>query len=197
MFKTTESSVYDNILPIPADYVNPEVYQNSLTPISLNNNGFGLGRVISISQPSSVNFDENGLQFWKRKITIELYEVGDNSNTPDNAANTFYARLKTNLFDKIHISTDCKNIKKIISPKLRIQVWKKHFGDEYESVCPFYKCETIINSGLNGFHCGHIISEFNGGETILENLKPICSKCNSKMGTEDWKTYEKKFKNVL
>jgi hypothetical protein len=99
LFKTTESSVYDNILPIPADYVNPEVYQNSLTPISLNNNGFGLGRVISISQPSSVNFDENGLQFWKRKITIELYEVGDNSNTPDNAANTFYARLKTNLFD--------------------------------------------------------------------------------------------------
>ena len=99
MFKTTESSVYDTILPIPADYVNPEVYQNSLTPISLNNNGFGIGRVISISQPSSVNFDENGLQFWKRKITIELYEVGDNSNTPDNAANTFYARLKTNLFD--------------------------------------------------------------------------------------------------
>jgi len=99
LFKTTESSVYDNILPIPADYVNPEVYQNSLTPISLNNNGFGLGRVISISQPSSVNFDENGLQFWKRNITIELYEVGDNSNTPDNAANTFYARLKTNLFD--------------------------------------------------------------------------------------------------
>ena len=41
LFKTTESSVYDNILPIPADYVNPEVYQNSLTPISLNNNGFG------------------------------------------------------------------------------------------------------------------------------------------------------------
>jgi hypothetical protein len=87
-----------------------------------------------------------------------------------------------------------KNKKKTISPKLRIQVWKKYFGDEYEGVCPFYKCETILNSGLNGFHCGHIISEFNGGETNLENLKPICSKCNSKMGTEDWKTYEKKFK---
>ena len=99
LFKTTESSVYDTILPIPADYVNPEVYQNSLTSISLNGNGFGLGRVISISQPSSTNFDENGLQFWKRKITIELYEVGDDSNTPNDAANTFYARLKGNLFD--------------------------------------------------------------------------------------------------
>ena len=99
LFKTTESGNYDSLLPIPADYEYAKVYQNSLTPISLNGNGFGIGRVISISQPSSVNFDENGLQFWKRKITIELYETGDNSNTPDNAANTFYARLKDNLFD--------------------------------------------------------------------------------------------------
>jgi hypothetical protein len=99
LFKTTESSEYDTILPVPSDYVYSEVYQNSLTPISLNGNGFGLGRVTSISQPSSVNFDENGLQFWKRKITIELYEAGDNSNTPSDAANTFYARLKDNLFD--------------------------------------------------------------------------------------------------
>jgi hypothetical protein len=99
LFKTTESSVYDTVLPVPADYVYAEVYQNSLTSISLNGNGFGLGRVISISQPSSVNFDENGLQFWKRNITIELYESGDNSNTPSDAANTFYARLKDNLFD--------------------------------------------------------------------------------------------------
>ena len=99
LFKTTESSDYDSLLPVPADYEYAKVYQNSLTPISLNGNGFGLGRVISISQPSSVNFDENGLKFWKRKITIELYEAGDNSNTPNDAANTFYARLKDNLFD--------------------------------------------------------------------------------------------------
>ena len=99
LFKTTESGNYDSLLPVPTDYVYSEVYQNSLTSISLNGNGFGLGRVISISQPSSTNFDENGLQFWKRKITIELYEAGDNSNTPNDATNTFYARLKGNLFD--------------------------------------------------------------------------------------------------
>ena len=99
LFKTTEGGNYDSILPVPADYEYAKVYQNSLTPISLNGNGFGIGRVISISQPSSVNFDENGLQFWKRKITIELYESGDNTNTPNDAANTFYARLKSNLFD--------------------------------------------------------------------------------------------------
>ena len=88
-----------------------------------------------------------------------------------------------------------KHKKKIISPKLRIQVWKKQFGNKNEEYCPFYKCESIINNGLNGFHCGHIISEFNGGETILENLKPICHKCNSKMASENWKTFEKKYKH--
>ena len=33
------------------------------------------------------------------------------------------------------------------------------------------------------FHCGHIISEANGGEIKLDNLRPICHSCNSSMGT--------------
>ena len=97
--KTDSTNAYDSTLTIPNDYSYAEVYQKSSTPISLNGNGFGLGRVISISEPRSVNFDENGLVFWKRNITIELYEAGDNTNTPNDAANTFYARLKDNLFD--------------------------------------------------------------------------------------------------
>ncbi len=97
--KTDSTNAYDSTLTIPNDYSYAEVYQKSLTPISLNGNGFGLGRVISISEPRSVNFDENGLVFWKRNITIELYENGDNTNTPNDAANTFYARLKDSLFD--------------------------------------------------------------------------------------------------
>ena len=97
--KTDSQNAYDNVLTNPDDYSYAEVYKKSASPISLNGNGFGLGRVISISEPRSVNFDENGLKFWKRNITIELYEVGDNTNTPNDAANTFYARLKQNLFD--------------------------------------------------------------------------------------------------
>jgi hypothetical protein len=84
-----------------------------------------------------------------------------------------------------------KTQKKMISPKLRLQVWKKEFGTDFEGYCPFYRCQNIIH---NGFHCGHIISEFNGGETTLDNLKPICSECNSKMATNNWVDYEKKCK---
>lgn len=99
LHKTTSTTAYDSVLTTPDDYSYADVYQNSLIPISLNGNGFGLGRVISTSEPRSFNFDENGLKFWKRNVTIELYETGDNSNTPNDAANTFYARLKDNLFD--------------------------------------------------------------------------------------------------
>ena len=77
-----------------------------------------------------------------------------------------------------------KSKKKKITPKLRILVWKKEFGDENMGKCPL--CNVIINNDINGFHCSHIISEFNGGETILENLRPLCSTCNIKMGKNNW-----------
>lgn len=84
--------------------------------------------------------------------------------------------------------------KKTISPKMRIEIWTKEFGTRDEAICPFYRCENKIHNGYKGFHSGHIISEFNGGETILENLKPICGSCNSKMSSTNWTDYEKKCK---
>ena len=35
------------------------------------------------------------------------------------------------------------------------------------------------------FHCGHIISEQNGGDIKVDNLKPICGLCNSSMVTKN------------
>lgn len=84
--------------------------------------------------------------------------------------------------------------KKTISPKMRIEIWMKEFGTQNEAICPFYRCENKIHNGYKGFHSGHIISEFNGGETVLENLRPICGSCNSKMSSTNWIDYEKKCK---
>lgn len=63
--------------------------------------------------------------------------------------------------------------------------------------CGKYGCENKINRGKNGFHCGHIVSEFNGGKTIIENLRPVCFNCNSNMNTTNWLDYEKKLKKHL
>ena len=92
-----------NNVPIQ-DYEAAEIFQKNITPIILNGNGFGVGRVISISEPRGINYDENGLTFWKRNVTIELYEAGDSSNIPNSAQNTFYARLKDVIFDPQIIS---------------------------------------------------------------------------------------------
>lgn len=92
---------FNTVTPIKvlSDYEAPEVNQNSNIPIILNSTPFGTGRVISISEPRSSDFNENGLTFWKRNITLELYEAGDSSNIPASVQNTFYARLKDNLFN--------------------------------------------------------------------------------------------------
>lgn len=89
-----------------------------------------------------------------------------------------------------------KNIKKNITPKTRLTVWANYHGDLDNTSCPFskYGCKNKINRGKNGFHCGHIVSEFNGGKTSIENLRPVCYNCNIIMGTTNWSEYEKKIK---
>ena len=104
-----------------------------------------------------------------------------------------YALKNNNFIDYLNNNNIIPNHKfkyhkKIISPKLKLQVWIKEFGTNNSGRCPYNNCSNIIsnNNKENIFHCGHIISEYNGGETNLENLKPICSNCNFKMGKKNW-----------
>lgn len=77
-----------------------------------------------------------------------------------------------------------------ISKNLKDLCWKKEFNNNITSKCPITFCSNTINK--NNFQAGHIISEFNGGKTNLENLKPICSKCNLSMGFNNWVDFDKK-----
>jgi hypothetical protein len=92
---------------------------------------------------------------------------------------------KNNLSDKILLETeldsDFKNKKKVPVPKkIRQLVWNKYVGeDKGKSKCLCCKHTDISQMD---FHCGHIISEFNGGKITIDNLKPICSLCNTSMG---------------
>jgi hypothetical protein len=107
--------------------------------------------------------------------------------------NIFIISLKNNNFiDYIcdnNITPDhkFKYKKQKISPKLRIEVWRKEFGICDEGKCPI--CTNNINIGKNGFHCSHIQSEINGGSTELNNLRPLCEHCNLKMGKKNWNNY--------
>jgi hypothetical protein len=80
------------------------------------------------------------------------------------------------------------NKRKKISPKERKMVWQKDFNDTEKGIC---KVCNKIEININTFHCGHIISHKNGGETSFENLKPICVVCNNKMGSMNLYEYMK------
>lgn len=71
--------------------------------------------------------------------------------------------------------------KKTIPKALKNASWNKYIGKDKGTS----KCLCCKNNEIDSkhFECGHIISEANGGDISLENLRPICSVCNKSMGT--------------
>ena len=93
-----------------------------------------------------------------------------------------------------------KNTKKEHIPKaLREQLWLRTFGKTYEHKCYVSWCENTIN--VFDFHVGHDKPESKGGSLTLENLKPLCSRCNLSMGNkytiEEWSKLMSKKKNWM
>jgi len=83
---------------------------------------------------------------------------------------------------------------KVKIPKaLREQVWIKRFGKTFSNKCSTPWCRNIMT--VFDFQCGHDIAESKGGLTILENLIPLCSRCNLSMGNaytfKEWKQLSK------
>lgn len=70
--------------------------------------------------------------------------------------------------------------KEAIPRALREQVWLKTFGQVYKHKCNVSWCRNEIT--VFDFHMGHNIPESKGGVTTIENLQPICSRCNLSMG---------------
>jgi hypothetical protein len=80
-----------------------------------------------------------------------------------------------------------KSIPRKIPNGVRIDVWDQYIGKEIA----LHKClcckKTTISQTM--FECGHVISIKEGGSEEIENLRPICSKCNKSMSTKNMKTY--------
>jgi chromosome segregation ATPase len=82
--------------------------------------------------------------------------------------------------------------KKAIPKALKNKVWDKYIGiDIGQTKC---LCCKITNISQLNFHCGHIISEKDGGELTMDNLKPICGSCNSSMSTMNMDEFILKYK---
>lgn len=64
----------------------------------------------------------------------------------------------------------------------REHVWKQSFGMKAEAYC---LCCRIENITFTNFHMGHIKALAKGGDNTPDNLRPICSRCNYAMSTEN------------
>ena len=83
-------------------------------------------------------------------------------------------------------------MRKNIPKALREQVWIKTFGEVFKNKCYISWCSNTVN--VFDFHVGHIIPHSKGGSTNIDNLLPICSRCNLSMSDnytiDEWNKME-------
>ncbi|AYV79742.1 MAG: hypothetical protein Faunusvirus45_2 [Faunusvirus sp.] len=80
-----------------------------------------------------------------------------------------------------------KKKKDKIPAGLRDLVWDTYCGCKYKiSKC---LCCNTTQITTKQYHCGHVLSEHDGGKATVDNLRPICVTCNSSMGTTNMVTY--------
>ena len=66
--------------------------------------------------------------------------------------------------------------KKTIPKILKDLTWSRWVGDDIaKAKC---LCCGVNEIKMNSFHCGHVISEADGGPTTVDNLRPVCATCN-------------------
>lgn len=75
-----------------------------------------------------------------------------------------------------------KKKSKTIPKKLRNKVFTSQFGE-----LPKFPCCCCGEYNIDPFNyiAGHVKSRKDGGEDIIENLRPICQPCNSSMGSRN------------
>lgn len=92
-----------------------------------------------------------------------------------------------------------KPYKKQKIPKaVREQVWVFYFGKSFNHKCFVSWCNNTVD--VFNFHVGHNKPESKGGKLTIENLRPICSRCNHSMSNnytiQEWIDIGKKKQKV-
>jgi len=87
---------------------------------------------------------------------------------------------------------DTAKYKKVNIPKkVKTDVWNTYIGPQI----PAHKCLVCLRVLIQNtdFQTGHVISEFNGGGQNIDNLRPICTPCNTAMGTMNMDEFVKRY----
>lgn len=127
--------------------------------------------VIKIS--GKINYKGIGIRNGKEHIINHIIEEED-----------VYEEIKDSVKEEVVAKKDIKSIvykKKNIPKHVKTLCWNLYIGEDKNSSKCVCCNSTTIN--ITSFHCGHVIAEVNGGETNINNLRPVCSGCNLSMAS--------------
>lgn len=149
--------------------------------------------------------------FWELQSTVVVNETSHLQRVFAIANGTCHIQKEiNNRFDKVIVETIMERAneivdfekywegrtyrKKQIGVALKKRVWQKEFGDQFA----FGKCPCCCSKEIDvwDFETGHVIAECKAGPNKLENLRPICHKCNKGMGSRHWDEYASQFDDL-
>ena len=130
----------------------------------------------------------NGLTFVSGAIDTHINGIGNMTD-----AHARYTQMQPRSPSKTKPARKSK-----IPAALREQVWLQSCGRVYEMKCRIEWCNNTMT--VHDFHCGHNVPECRGGKTLLNNLVPICARCNLSMGStytiDEWSTFSRSIERV-
>ena len=146
--------------------------------------GYILGIKLSEEQSDTVSIPPPPPTDETPVLSIDMSELNEPSE-PTN--NTLYqlkedARIANNKVAEMYKALgQTKPVKKEpFTEWFKNTIWRKTIGSLEKTSCPV--CSLNIIS-IDSFSAGHILPESKGGMMCLENIMPICSECNTHMGS--------------
>jgi len=86
---------------------------------------------------------------------------------------------------------EIKKTKKSLPLAVKDCIWNYYIGSHINIHKCFCCKKNMIK--IDDFHAGHVLAEAQGGGDDINNLRPICSSCNSSMGKRDMIDYIKQY----
>jgi 5-methylcytosine-specific restriction endonuclease McrA len=132
----------------------------------------------------------NQLQRMKLEIDElkqQVVQQYNNINLAENENDT--EEIKEEIKEETPVQQPYK--KKAIPKSLKMLVWHTYIGKEVGLA----KCLCCKNKEITqmDFDCGHVVAESRGGVTTVNNMRPICAKCNRSMKAMDMNDFIEKY----
>jgi len=110
-----------------------------------------------------------------------------NTNLAENENDT--EEIKEEIKEETSVQQPYK--KKAIPKSLKMLVWHTYIGKEVGLA----KCLCCKNKEITqmDFDCGHVVAESRGGVTTVNNMRPICAKCNRSMKAMNMNDFIEKY----